>query len=136
METRESMEKNAQVMGILWIVYGVLSVLGGIICLVGLLIVAQIPDIRWECGSIGPDILRIVAVSLGSFLIALGIIRVVSGIGLQARREWARILTLVLAFLSLINVPFGTALGIYSIVYLLKPEMIELFKPKTAPAVK
>ncbi|MBM3297162.1 MAG: hypothetical protein FJY83_06130 [Candidatus Aminicenantes bacterium] len=130
------MEKNAQVMGILWIVYGVLSVLGGIICLVGLLIVAQIPDIRWECGSIGPDILRIVAVSLGSFLIALGIIRVVSGIGLQARREWARILTLVLAFLSLINVPFGTALGIYSIVYLLKPEMIELFKPKTAPAVK
>lgn len=136
METRESMEKNAQVMGILWIVYGVLSVLGGIICLVGLLIVAQIPDIRWECGSIGPDILRIVAVSLGSFLIALGIIRVVSGIGLQAHREWARILTLVLAFLSLINVPFGTALGIYSIVYLLKPEMIELFKPKTAPAVK
>jgi uncharacterized membrane protein HdeD (DUF308 family) len=130
------MEKNAQVMGILWIVYGVLSVLGGIICLVGLLIVAHIPDITWECGQVGQDILRVIAISLGSFLIVLGIVKIVSGLGLQARREWARILTMVLAFLSLINVPFGTALGIYSIIYLMKPEMVELFKPKAAPAAK
>lgn len=136
METRESMERNAQVMGILWIVYGVLSVLGGIICLVGLLIISHVPEIRWDCGQVGQDILRVIAISLGSFLIALGIVKIVAGLGLQAHKEWARILTMVLAFLSLINVPFGTALGIYSIVYLMKPEMVELFKPKTAPAVK
>jgi hypothetical protein len=38
-----------------------------------------------------------------------------------------------MSFLSLLNIPLGTALGIYSIIYLMKPEMIELFKhPKTA----
>lgn len=136
METRESMEKNAQVMGILWIVYGVLSVLGGIIVLVGLLVVSHLPEIHWDCSDIGPEILRIVAISLGSFLIALGTVKIISGLGLQAHKEWARILTMVLAFLSLINIPMGTALGIYSIVYLMKPEMIELFKPKALPAAK
>ncbi len=134
METRESMEKNAQVMGILWIVYGVLSVLGGIICLVALLVISHIPDIRWECGQVGPDILRIIGISLGSFLIVLGVIKIISGLGLQTHKEWARILTMILAFLSLVNIPLGTALGIYSIVYLMKPEMIELFKPRPQPS--
>lgn len=132
METRESMEKNAQVMGILWIVYGVMSLVGGLIVLVGLLIVAQIPDIQWEIGDLGPRILRVIGVSLGSFLILLGVLKIVGGLGLLRHGEWARILVMVLAFLSLINIPLGTALGIYSIAYLMKPEMIELFKPKPA----
>jgi hypothetical protein len=37
---------------------------------------------------------------------------------------------MILSFLSLLNIPLGTALGIYSLVYLMKPEMIALFKPK------
>jgi len=132
METKESMEKNAQVMGILWVVYGVMSLVGGIIVLVGLLLVAQIPEIHWEIGELGPQIVRIIGVSLGSFLSLLGVLKIVGGLGLLRHGEWARILIMVLSFLSLVNIPFGTALGIYSIVYLMKPEMIELFKPKPA----
>lgn len=39
--------------------------------------------------------------------------------GLQKRKPWARTLAIVMAFLSLLSVPFGTALGIYTLVVLL-----------------
>jgi hypothetical protein len=44
------------------------------------------------------------------------------GWGLLQREPWARILTIILAFLALFNVPFGTALGIYTLWVLLPAE--------------
>jgi len=55
---------------------------------------------------------------------------IVGGIGLLKRKYWARILILVLCFLSLLSIPFGTALGIYGIWILLKSETVEIFNPK------
>jgi hypothetical protein len=131
---KENMDKHAQLIGILWIVYGVLSLLGGIIVLVVLLSLSAIPDMNYgDLGRSGPHVLRIIAICVSSFLFILGIPKIIGGLGLQKQREWARILVMILSFLSLLNIPLGTALGIYSIVYLMKPEMIELFKhPKTA----
>ena len=45
-----------------------------------------------------------------------------TGWGLLQREPWARMLTIVLAFLALFNVPFGTALGIYTLWVLLPAE--------------
>lgn len=131
---KENMDKHAQLIGILWIVYGVLSLFGGIIVLVVLLSLSTIPDISYgELGRSGPYVLRIIAICVSSFLFILGIPKIIGGLGLQKRKEWARILLMIMSFLSLLNIPLGTALGIYSIVYLMKPEMIELFKhPKAA----
>jgi len=42
--------------------------------------------------------------------------------GLLQREPWARILTIVLAFLALFHVPFGTALGVYTLWVLLPAE--------------
>jgi hypothetical protein len=81
-------------------------------------------------GDVGPDVLRIVGLSVGAFLFILAIPKIIGGLGLLKRNEWARILLMILSFLSLLNIPLGTALGIYSLVYLMKPEMIALFKPK------
>ena len=39
--------------------------------------------------------------------------------GSDGELSWARILAIILAFLSLIHVPFGTALGIYTLWVLL-----------------
>ena len=39
--------------------------------------------------------------------------------GLLQRAPWARVLVLVMAFVSLINMPLGTALGIYTLWVLL-----------------
>ncbi len=45
-----------------------------------------------------------------------------AGYGLLQRERWARLLTLVLSFLALFNLPFGTALGIYSLWVLFPAE--------------
>ena len=122
----EDMEKHAQLMGILWIAYGALSLLGGAVVIITLMAVSYIPDM----GDVGPDVLRIIGLSVGAFLFILAIPKIIGGLGLLKHKEWARILIMILSFLSLLNIPMGTALGIYSLVYLMKPEMITLFKPK------
>jgi hypothetical protein len=66
---------------------------------------------------------------LHPFLSVIGILVVVkaaagflAGWGLLQREPWARMLTIVLAFLALFNIPFGTALGIYTLWVLLPAE--------------
>jgi hypothetical protein len=45
-----------------------------------------------------------------------------TGWGLLQREPWARMLTIVPAFLALFHVPFGTALGVYTLWVLLPAE--------------
>jgi hypothetical protein len=42
-----------------------------------------------------------------------------AGIGLLERAQWGRIMAIVAAFVSLLKFPFGTALGIWTLVMLL-----------------
>lgn len=53
---------------------------------------------------------------------------ILAGIGLLKRKEWARILTLILSVLNLLSFPIGTGIGIYSIWALVQPENVEAFK--------
>ncbi|MGH9735128.1 MAG: zinc-ribbon domain-containing protein [Candidatus Acidiferrales bacterium] len=47
------------------------------------------------------------------------VLEIITAWGLFERRPWARILALVLGFLTLLHFPFGTALGIYTLWVLL-----------------
>jgi hypothetical protein len=60
---------------------------------------------------------------------------IIAGIGLLKRRSWARILAIVLSVLNLINIPFGTLLGIYGLWVLLSRNTAPLFgvAPAAAP---
>jgi hypothetical protein len=51
--------------------------------------------------------------------------------GLYKRKEWARILTLVLSIVEIFSFPFGTAIGIYSIWALIQPETVAEFGNNT-----
>ncbi len=55
------------------------------------------------------------------FLIGAAISGVI-GAGLLARQPWARMLAIILGGLSLLDIPFGTALGIYTLWVLLPAE--------------
>jgi hypothetical protein len=55
-----------------------------------------------------------------------GVLGIIAGWGLLERQSWARVLALVLGFLSLIHMPFGTAIGVYTLWVLLPgPSEIE-----------
>lgn len=56
---------------------------------------------------------------IGWTLLAGSILGLVTGWGLLQREPWARTLAIVMACLSLLHMPFGTALGIYTLWVLL-----------------
>ena len=60
-------------------------------------------------------------------MIVVSIPGIIGGIGLLKYKNWARILVLIISAIGLLNVPFGTALGIYSIWTIVQDETIKLF---------
>jgi hypothetical protein len=56
------------------------------------------------------------------FVAILCVPNIIVGWGLLKRKPWSRIAGLVLGCLGLLSFPFGTALGIYSLWVLTKPE--------------
>jgi hypothetical protein len=125
------MEKHLNVVAALQIGFSVLWIVIGIIILFILSMIGGFVHDR-DANFILPLIGQIVAV----FLFLISIPGVIAGIGLLKRKEWGRILTLVLSVIGLMNVPIGTAVGAYSIWTLVQEETIALFKPvPPSPAV-
>jgi len=52
---------------------------------------------------------------IGTLISGFAIAGLIAGWGLMSRSPWARMLAIVLACISLIHFPFGTALGIYTL---------------------
>jgi len=70
-------------------------------------------------GTFLRPLLSVVAI----FLFAKAAIGFIAGWGLLQHERWARVLALVLGFISLFtNIPFGTALGIYTMWVLLSAD--------------
>ncbi len=130
-ERRTVMNDHIKIIGILWIVFGALSLVAAGFLFLILVGVSFIPDIDPQA----PGILRFIGFFLGSFLALIGLPKIIGGYGLLKGYEWGRILTLVVSFLSLFNVPFGTALGIYSIIILLNKETASRFQKSAPPDV-
>ena len=125
------MQDHVKIIGILWIVFGALSLLGAMFLFVVLFGISAIPNLD----PITPGILRFVGLFLGSFLALMGLPKIIGGFGLLKGYEWARILVLVVSFLSLLNIPFGTALGVYSIVILMDKETAAQFTTSAGPKI-
>lgn len=122
------MNNHIQAIGVLWIVFGIISLGLGLLILLVLLGVSFIPSLE-ESVAIAPEIVRIVAIVISSILAVFALPKIIAGVGLLKRREWARIMTIVLSFLELWNVPFGLALAVYSLIILFNQETIKLFNP-------
>jgi membrane-associated protease RseP (regulator of RpoE activity) len=73
-------------------------------------------------------ILSMVADIIGIVFIVLSLPGILAGMGLYKRKEWARILTMVLSVIEVFSFPFGTAIGIYSIWALTQPENVRAFQ--------
>jgi hypothetical protein len=72
-------------------------------------------------------VLTIVANVLIVLFAIISLPGIIAGIGLFKRKEWARILTLIISVIDMFNFPFGTAVGIYSVWALVQPEVIQEF---------
>lgn len=74
----------------------------------------------WGHGPLPPDFFGPALVHIAwIFLFARAALAVAAGWGLMERAPWGRMVAIVAAFLSLLRFPFGTALGIWTLVMLM-----------------
>src|SRR5262249_52281221 len=114
---QDPMERHVHLLGVLWLGLGLVAAPGG----GGVFVLAH--------GIFGPNgvatqegaplFLRPLLSLVSVIILVKAAASFLAGLGLLQRQPWGRVLALVLGFISLINVPFGTALGIYTIWVLL-----------------
>ena len=70
----------------------------------------------------------ILFLGLGILFLAIGAARAITGYGLLKVLPWGRVLALIMAFLMLLDLPFGTALAVYTLWVLLPTEAGEEYQ--------
>jgi len=120
---RNRVQEHVRLVGILWMAYSALNVVGGAVVIViahtlfGRMI--HIPN------GPPPELtmwLRPFLTFIGGFILVKAAAGFIAGWGLLQRESWARVLALVVGFVALFNVPLGTALGIYTLWVLLPSQ--------------
>jgi hypothetical protein len=106
---------HVRLLGILWLASAVIHLIPGFFLLTffrhGMILPPDAPPFV-------NGLMHFIALAfLGSAVLSL-----MAGWGLLERQPWARMLTIVLGVVHLVNVPFGTALGAYTLWVLLPAE--------------
>jgi hypothetical protein len=119
-------DTHVKVLAILHLVFAGLSVLlgGAILAVTGA--VSSLVGTTGEAGLAVPFI-RLGGTAAAVFCFAWAVPGFVVGLGLLKRQPWARILGLVMSALSLMHIPFGTALGVYGLWVLFHRDTERLF---------
>ena len=124
METKRNMRQHVSFVGALHIGFGLLGVAGALAIFFGFQFLFQLV----EDEPLAQNVLSFIGNSLGLILLFVSTLGVIGGIGLFSYRPWARILVMIVSALNCLNVPVGTAKGIYSLWVLMQPETIDLFE--------
>jgi hypothetical protein len=83
--------------------------------LVGLLLLVLVVKFATPAAEvISPAVLAIGSVAFVILFLAVGLLPLLVGYGLRKRARWVKPLGSFVAIISLVNIPIGTALGIYT----------------------
>jgi hypothetical protein len=126
---RSRVRDHIRLVGILWMAYSALHAVGG----VALIVVAQFVfgPVTHIANGPPPEVmvwLRPLVTIVGWLLLTKAAVGFFAGWGLLQRENWARTVALVVGFVALLNVPLGTALGIYTLWVLLPAQSDEEYK--------
>jgi len=119
-------EQHFRLVGSLWIADAVLHALGAAV----LFIIANTIFGRYNENH--PAFLHPLLTGIACFIAVKAGASLIAGIGLLERQSWARPLVLVMAFIALFSIPFGTALGVYTMWVLLPSNSEREYEALTA----
>ena len=112
---------HLQLLGILWLAISAFNTIGGVVLYVlANTLFAHMHDLG--APEAPTAFLRPLLSVVGIFILAKAACGFLAGWGLMHREPWARVVALILGFLSLFNVPFGTAVGVYTLWVLLPAQ--------------
>jgi hypothetical protein len=117
----DRVHRHLQTLGILWLAYSLLGVLAWFAAMPFLGFVFGHAHHGFGAPNLPMPLHWIMSLATIAIYVraALGLL---VGFGLMRRERWARVLALIVGILSLIKLPFGTALGIYTLWVLLPAQ--------------
>ena len=120
---RSRVAEHVRLLGILWLALSALNAVGAVVLFVlANTLFAHLHELPNVPSDMPGGFLHALFNALGAIVLVKAAAGFIAGWGLLQREPWARMLTIVLAFLALFNIPFGTALGIYSLWVLLPAQ--------------
>lgn len=127
------MQTHVKVLGVLYLVVSACFLVGALFLLLAMGSAAGIvgATAEPEDAAIAIPVLGIAGTALAAFLGLFALPGLAAGYGLLMLKPWARILGIVLSAISLINIPFGTLVGIYGLWVLLNKDTERLFEGTT-----
>jgi hypothetical protein len=117
-------EQHNQTLGTLYFVYGAvhgLTLLG----LLGLVLIFKFASVAGELLS--ASIMAVGSLVFFVLLLVVGVLPLVVAFGFRKRSRWVKPLGIGLAVISIVNIPVGTALGIYTIRFFRSAAGVELY---------
>jgi len=117
-------EEHNKTLSSLYLIYGAihgLTLLG----LLGLVLIFKFASVAGEL--ISATWMIVGAIVFVVLLFAVGLLPLLAGFGFAKRRPWVKPLSIAVAIISLVNIPIGTALGIYTIRFFRSEEGVKLY---------
>lgn len=112
MKTKEQFVKHYKILGILYIVYGILNLLFITFSFYAIETVFRFAEVDAEA----IQIVQAVGFPIAIAIAVLCILSVIAGATINPAKEGSKIFMLILGCLFIFSFPIGTALGIYTLV--------------------
>jgi len=115
MPTQSRIAGHVRLLAIFWIALSTFRILPGLVLAA---IFGSTPD--FPPGT--PEFVHSIVMAVAAFLFVSGALGIMAGVGLLNRAPWARMMAIILGCIGLIDMPFGTALGAYTLWVLLPAQ--------------
>ena len=124
------MKSHVDFLGILFIVWGLLTVVVGVSTLALGVGAATLISSASGGGQVAAGITAAVFTALALMAILWGAAHVIVGVPLRRCTPWSRLIALMLGSVDLLLLPYGTAVGGYALYVLLNEKGKALFNPQ------
>jgi hypothetical protein len=124
MEKQRNMKQHVSFVGALHVGFGILGILGAM----AVYLTFHFAHGFVENEPLAEEVILFFGNTLSLVIFFFATLGVIGGIGLFSYKPWARILVMIVSAINCLNIPIGTAKGVYSIWVLMQPETIEMFE--------
>jgi hypothetical protein len=127
--TYRQLEQHVPILGWLYIISSAFFLMLGLLILavvagVGFLAISSDPSV--------PVIVGIVLLVVGAIMTMIFVPGLLAGWGLLKRKNWGRVLAVIVAMFNFLNFPLGTTLSVYTLYVLLQPDATAYFQGEKA----
>jgi hypothetical protein len=120
---KRNMKQHVSFVGAIHVGFGILGLLGALT----VFIIFNFVQGFVEAEPLAEEILSFLGGTISILIMFFASLGIIGGIGLFSYKPWARILVMIVSAINCLNIPIGTAKGVYSIWVLMQKETMELF---------